>query len=112
MQIHAKRGRKRPQSARTRRQNRRNIRMVLEDRRESIFHDNGNPQIGARLLQQMNSGRRKYAIAQRTQPDHRDMAARVEPVESVGLPGHPTYPAYSSMVASSISMTGISSRIG
>jgi hypothetical protein len=88
MQVYAKRGRKRPQSARAGRENRRNIRMIFEYRRKSIFRDYGDTHIRAGLLEQMNSRRRKYAIAQRAQPDHRDMAARAEPIESVGLPRH------------------------
>ncbi len=62
VQIYAKCGRKRPQRTRARRQNRGNIRMVLEYGGESILHDYGNLQIGPHLLHQMNSRGRKHAI--------------------------------------------------
>ncbi len=95
------------------RQNARDVGISFEHRGKPFFHHHGNFEIGPSLFQKMDGGSREDAIAERTQPDDSDAAAGIEPAESVGLSGHYGFiDVYSSIVASSISITGISSRTG
>ena len=84
--------------------------MIFEYAGETVFRDHGNFKIGARLLQQMQSRGGQNTIAERAQPYDNDAACGPSrPIISVCVD---TRNSYSSTVASSISMTGISSRIG
>ena len=87
------------------RQNPVDIGVALEHRAEAILHHDGHAQIGPEAFEDSKRGRGQHAIPQGPQPDH----------------GHPFLPrqacqnashAYSSILASSTSMTGILSRIG
>ena len=111
MQVHAKRGSKGAERTRARRQNRFDVVIVLKHGGKSIFHDDANPQIGTRVLKKVYGRRRQHAISQGTEPYDSHAAAGTESFESIGLPGHVRF-CHSSIVASSINMTGISSRIG
>src|SRR5262249_30690856 len=74
----------------------------LENGREAIFHDDGDAQIGTGGFHNFERGGGQNAVPKRTQSDYSYARAIRKALEY----------HYSSIFASSISMTGISSRIG
>ena len=74
----------------------------FENRREAIFHHDSHTQIRAARFQNIERRCGQNAVPKRAQPDYSYARAIRKALEY----------HYSSIFASSISMTGISSRIG
>jgi hypothetical protein len=86
------------------RQNEANFGAVTEDVGEAVFGYNGDFEVGTGLFEEVDGGGAEDAVAEGAEADDGDTAAWCEVVQDGRH--------YSSMVASSISMTGISSRTG
>src|SRR5204863_9393300 len=108
MQIDRKRRLPAPQCLRFGKQHGVDIVIAFEKPSETILHRHCQFQIRTALFQYGEGGRRQNAIAHGTQPDYRHPRALGKTLED----GIHAGPAYSSMRASSVSITGISSRMG
>ena len=58
-----------PHRADLRRQNLQDIRVLLENVAEAVFHDNRDLQVWQEALQELDGGRSKNAVAERPQAD-------------------------------------------
>ena len=88
MQVEAEHGLEAAERADIRRKHLRDIGITLKHGGEAIFHDYSDGEIGPGCFQEMNGGRGKNTIAERTKPDDRHAAAGSEPRESVVPFGH------------------------
>src|SRR6202000_1370784 len=92
MQIQAEHGRKIANLPCPRGEDASYIRIVFKHRRKTVLNYDADLKVRACLLQQPQSGSSQHAIAERTQPDNRNAAAGVEPIEGVCLQGHAKSP--------------------
>src|SRR5262249_51162484 len=104
MEVDAQLRTERPDRTELWRQNLIHIRIALEDFAEPVLNYHRHLQIGPATLQNLQRGRGQHAIAQRPQSHDRDAAPARELLQDASH--------YSSTLASSTSMTGISSRMG
>ena len=81
------------------------VRIAFKHGRESRLHHHGDAQVRPVVFEQRERGRGQHAVAQRPQTDHLDPRAGRQPLQGF-------LHAYSSIRASSTSITGMSSRIG
>ena len=108
VEVDAEIGRKPARSAaELRRQDFVDVRIAFEDGAEAIFDDDGEAQVGAEAFQDVERGGGENAIAERPEPRQRPPGCPAADMRE-RFPRRP----YSSIFASSTSMTGISSRIG
>jgi len=98
---------KTPQCPQSGPQNLLHVRIPFEHRAEAVFNHDPDPQVASKLFEDVERGSGEDAIAERPKPDDRDTPAGRQRCEDAL---HALL--YSSTLASSTSMTGISSRIG
>ncbi len=88
------------------------VRVAGYDRRGVAFHEVGQAGFRKRPLEGPEKRRREDHVADETQADEQYLHVSAARRQRLGCPGRRTAPCYGSTVASSSSMTGISSLIG